>query len=255
MAKEIRRKPHKLDDVIVTESIQSVNIIKQLNKMGGFIAGGMAVQSYIPPEEYRPTIDLDFNLDWLGGAANFKELTEPLKDYLGALGYSIKFRKKGLTYEYEIEKEGDSFLIQHPRRSKSYFEGDKKKSLRREITNERIVSKEGLKYAVLSPEDLVIHKLTRILKFSEEYDIKIPSTRLKNSADVLRTDLLSRGDNISPQDIARLRIYYDCVDVKCLSKYAGLNQNYFSEVKKDWRGYVQDDKFKSVLDRLEVSLE
>ena len=51
-----------------------------------------------------------------------------------------------------------------------------KKSLEREIDNRRVISNKNkdLSYAVLSPEDLVIHKLNRVLKFHTAYNVSFP---------------------------------------------------------------------------------
>ena len=261
MVKAVHLKSHVLTDPIILEGIKGVKEIKDKKELQGFIAGGMGVQSYLPEEAYRQTVDLDFSLLWSGNAREFKDKTRPLVDYLKSQDYKVCFRKKGLTYEYVVENDDDSLLVQHQRRSTNHFEKVKKKTLEREVSNQRVVSKGDLNYAVMSPEDLAIHKLARILLFSDNYDIRFPTAvsidNLKDSSESMRSNILSRQDSIDPEDIARLRLFYDCFDVKCLANHVGLNKPYFEEALKDWTSRCSTDSrdLYAVLYGLEISLD
>ncbi len=248
---------HKLEDTIVKDSIIAINKLK--GKTAGRIAGGMAVQSYIPERLHRGTIDLDFTLYWKGCISEFKELCKPLVSYLKNQNYNINFHKKGQVFEITFGNKKDSFLIQHPRFSKNYFERIKN-SLGREISNQRTISKEGLNYGVLSPEDLVVTKLHRALLFSEKYNIWTPKEvsvkSLRNFSRKLRNEITSRSLEVSPKKIALLRLVNDCYDIKSLSENIGLNKNYFNEVVNDWKNHKAESKsFLGLLEKLKVPLE
>lgn len=257
--KQVHLTQHRLEDFIVKDSIRAVNILKEEKKTKGRIAGGMAVQSYTPKELHRGTIDLDFTLYWRGGISEFKDLCKPLVNYLENQNYNVNFRKKGQVFEITFGKDKDSFMMQHPRFSRNYFKRIKN-SLEREISNQRTISKEGLNYEVLSPEDLVVTKINRALVFSERYNLWTPKEvsikSLKKISKKLRNEIVSHSLEISPEKIALLRLINDCYDVKSLSENVGLNKNYFNEVAKDWENYKTNLKdFYGLLEKLEVPLE
>jgi len=257
--KDYTLKSHKVSDKIVLDGIEAINMVKSESGLEGHISGGMAVSSYLPIEDHRETIDLDYNLFFGGGTVDYKAITEPLVENLIQKGYSIEYNKRGSTHDYVVKGNGDSLLIQHQRRSMNNFEKHKG-SFEREIENQRIISRKDLSYAVLSPEDLVVHKLNRALKFSRMYDVDFPKNMpqkdFKNVVDSLRADVLSLVDSASPRSVARLRLFYDVFDIKSLSKNVGLNKNYFEEVIEDWiTSDVRDSDFARVLNRYEIRLD
>lgn len=254
-------RPHKLGDKIVLDGIEAVNNTQHESKLLGFISGGMAVSSYLPVENHRETIDLDYTLFFGGGVADYKLITEPLVKNLIEKNYVVEYKKKGTTHDYLIKCDGDSFLIQHPRRSVNNFIKNKK-SLEREIDNRRIMSNKNkdLSYAVLSPEDLVIHKLNRVLKFHTEYNVAFPKNisqeDFKKQIESLKEEVLNLKDSVSPRMVAKLRLFYDIFDIKSLGKSTGLNKNYFETALKDW--FNQDEMantFRTTLDRYEIRLD
>lgn len=264
MGKEVTVKTHTLNDSIVLDGIEAVNRVKGENKLNGHINGGMAVQSYLPSDAHRGTIDLDFRLLWSGGALDFKRIMGSFCEFLQTKGYKTDFSRKGLTFEYSVQKGDDSLIVQHQRASPHHFEKNKV-SLEREVANERVKSNGNVQYSVLSPEDLIVRKLGRILVFDDNYGAVLPvqirdmaSTDVKKSADELRKSIIDRQAEVSPKEVARLRALFDCYDIKSLAKYAGINESYFNEVATDWAGRsmrhdVRD--FRSKLDSLGVSLE
>src|SRR3989338_2486865 len=254
-------KPHKLGDKIVLDGIEAINILQRENKLPGFISGGMAVSSYLPIENHRETIDLDYTLLFGGGVGNYKQISEPLVKSLTEKGYFIEYKKKGTTHDYFIKCNEDSFLIQHPRRSYNNFMKNKK-SLEREIDNRRVISngKWDLSYAVLSPEDIVIHKLNRALKVHVEYNVafpkNIPQEYFKKQIESLKEEVLNLKDSVTPKMLARLRLFYDVFDIKSLGKSIGLNKVYFEEALKDWFNQETGaDNFRKTLDRYEIRLD
>jgi len=262
MVKRVHLPSHKLEDHVVLDAIKAVNHLKEKKKIKGRIAGGMAVQSYIPEGLHRSTIDLDFSLLWNGRTSDFKKVVEPLLDYLEGEGYETNFQKKGFSYDVVFSKgtPKDSFMIQHPRYSKKHF--DKiKKTLEREVENTRIISREDTGYSVVSPEDSVVTKLNRILVFSERYDglwtpSEVSVDSLKKQSEDLKKEVTSRFLGITPEEIAELRLVNDCYDVKCMASHVGLNKGYFKEVLKDWKSSDLGTKdFYGLLDKLGVPLE
>lgn len=260
--KALHLPPHKISDLIILEGIKGIKAIKEVSRVQGHIAGGMGVQSYLPSEAYRASVDLDFSLLWAGGTADFKAITIPLVDHFKSSGYEISFKKKGLTYEYTLidPKSEDSLLIQHQRRSNNHFEKSKKQALEREVANQRVITKGDLSYAVMSPEDLAVHKISRVIKFAERFGVALPHktdiVSLRASSDSIRADVVSRLDNATPEEIARLRLFYDCFDIKCLATYAGLNNGYFREVVKEWSDSPKEVfNYLHLLGKLEVSLD
>ncbi len=254
-------KPHKLDDKIVLDGIEAINNAQHENKLPGFISGGMAVSSYLPSEDHRETIDLDYALFFGGGAEDYKRITRKLVSTLTGKGYFIEYKKKDTTYDYLIKSNGDSLIIQHPRRSPNHFIKHKK-SFEREIDNRRVVSNKNkdLSYAVLSPEDLVIHKLNRVLRFYDEYNVafpkNIPQEDFKKQIDLFKEEVLSLRDSVTPKMVAKLRLFYDIFDIKSLGKNVGLNKIYFEEALKDWFGQdVIIYNFRKTLDRYEIRLD
>ena len=96
-------KSHKLGDKIVLDGIEAINLLQRENKLPGFISGGMAVSSYLPIENHRETIDLDYTLLFGGGVGNYKQISEPLVKSLTEKGYFIEYKKKGTTHDYFIK--------------------------------------------------------------------------------------------------------------------------------------------------------
>ena len=252
-------KPHKLGDKIVLDGIEAINNLQHENKLPGFISGGMAVSSYLPIEDHRETIDLDYTLFFGGNVKDYKLITVPLVKTLTEKNYFVEYKKKGTTHDYFIKFNGDSFLIQHPRKSPNNFLKNKK-SLEREIDNRRVLSNKDISYAVLSPEDLVIHKLNRVLKFHTAYNVAFPKNMIqedfKKQIDSLKEEVLNLKDSVTPKMVAKLRLFYDIFDIKSLGKSIGLNKLYFEEVLKDWiNNDSTTNNFRETLDRYEIRLD
>ena len=252
-------KPHKLGDKIVLDGIEAINKLQHETKLPGFISGGMAVSSYLPIENHRETVDLDYTLFFNGGVMDYKKITEHLVRALIEKDYSIEYRKKGTTHDYLVKHHEDSLLIQHPRKSPNNFIKNKK-GLEREICNRRIMSDKNISYAVLSPEDLVLHKLNRILKFHTEYNVAFPKNisqeDFKKQIESIKEEVLNLKDSVSPRAVAKLRLFYDIFDIKSLGKSTGLNKNYFEEALKDWHGHdAISNNFVSTLDKYEIRLD
>lgn len=246
MTKPVHFKQHTLEEPVVLDGIKAINTLKDANGLAGRVSGGMGVQSYIPAELHRGTIDLDYSMIWQGNFTDYKELCKPLVDFLRFKGYEPSFKKKGLAFEvtYNRDAEG-SFMIQHPNRSPRHFNRIRR-SLEREDWNKRRVSRAGVEFDVLSPEDIIATKLHRILLFSHRYGLKIPGkedvelSSLRKTSEALVKDIVSRTPEISPKDVALLRMINDLYDISCLSESIPLDGNYLGEVLEDWSNITED---------------
>lgn len=261
MGKHIHLIPHTLKDRIVLDCIASLNCLRTESRLPLHVTGGFGVQSYLPEEAYRKTVDLDFDMLWAGDTEEFRDVTAPLVRFLAGAGYTADFKRSGLSLDYHLSKKKDSLLIQHQRRSRKHFERRKKAFLEREMANQRIVSKGGLSYPVIAPEDIVARKLSRIVTFARSYGLNLPfhlaTERLREYADSLRTDILQKLGNVYPEEVAKMRSIYDCFDIKCLADYVGLNRRYFDEVAREWKEELGKDEsaFNGTLNRLNVVLD
>lgn len=238
MVKGIHLQPHTLGDSIVLDGIRGVNAVLDSGDVRGCITGGMSVQCYLPVAEHRKTVDLDYSLLCGGGSTSkFRETITPLTTFLQNSGYSLDFRKKGFTYELYLQKNGGALLMQHHRRTTTNYE-HQRSSLEREAENSHFHNKFGISFRALSPEDIILHKLSRILIFSGKYNLKVPFdlkvSQIKTDADQNREDVLSRLANVAPHEVAKLRLYYDCFDVKSLVSTIGVNMGYFKVAADDW---------------------
>jgi hypothetical protein len=251
--------PHKLEDQIVVDGILAINTLKTARAIAGHIVGGMAVSSYLPVEDHRTTVDLDFFVLWGGASRAYRSLVEPLRTALENEGYSIRYKKSGLTHDLITVRGGDSFVLQHRRISTPNLERNLK-SFEREVANHRTVSNEGLSYDVLSPEDLIAHKTSRVVKYRDYYGISLPGCipldALKEIIDDMRANVLALKDSVSPEEVARLRLFYDTYDIRKLASKTGINREYFEEVLRDWTRKSSDEtKFRRLLDGFEIKVD
>lgn len=246
MTKPVYFKQHTLEEPLVLDGIEAINALEKATGLVGRISGGMGVQGYLPAELHRGTIDLDYSMVWQGNFTDYKELCGPLVDVLKSKGYEPSFKKKGLAFEitYNRDSEG-SFMIQHPNRSPRHFERIKK-SLEREDEHKRRISRKGVEFDVLSPEDIIATKLHRVLLFANSYELEIPKKEdveasfLRKTSEELVRDIVSRAPEISPKDVALLRMINDLYDISCLSENIPLNGSYLGEVLEDWSEIAGD---------------
>jgi hypothetical protein len=256
MRRKFRPRPHTINDPIVVRALKAINLVKSTNNVEGHIGGGMAVGAYIPVEEQRPTIDLDFALLWGGTTSEFRRLMEPLISTLKAEGYDLRIQKGDKTYDIPIQSDTkDSLLVQHHRRNQRNFQKNKK-SLERETANQRVITGDDISFAVMSPEDLILHKLSRLFTFSKIYGILIPQ-KMKTE-DMARTIRFLREDYdaVQKKEVATVRMYHDSYDIKHLAGNVGLNKRYFEEAAKDWNTkYMNEDSAKTLLERMGVELK
>jgi hypothetical protein len=259
--KEFKAQTHKLDDHVVADAIKAINLVKEEGKVEGHIGGGMAVGAYLPSDEQRPTIDLDFALLWGGTTEQFRQLVQPMVSELQAEGYDISIQKGDKTYDVAVASRvaDESLLVQHQRRNRGNLERNRK-SLEREVANQRIISRQGLSFAVMSPEDLMLHKLSRLFTFSEAYGLEIPrresAVNMMKLIQFFQEELFKPGKELSAEDAARMRVHYDAYDIKHLAMHAGLNKGYFAEALKDWNTrYMNDEKARKLLSEMEIPLK
>ena len=253
---------HNLDDEIVFDSLVAVNEI--FENLPGHVSHGIAVQSYLPKESFRKTIDLDIDIFCGGGTSFYKEIFNPMKESLTSQGYEIDSKKKGSTFDHFINKNGDSYIIQFPRRSKNNFEKKRRQSLEREISNQRIISRNGITYPVISPEDLVNHKLSRVSNFVESFGARVPDylnrEDFKEEAEDMRAvvtySILDTNEKLKEkvrkEIMFQFRVLCDCYDVKALSEFVGLDKNYLDEAIESWENPEKQRKVYDLMNKLKI---
>ena len=253
---------HNLDDEIVQDSLISVNTI--FENLPGHVSHGIAVQSYLPKKSFRKTIDLDVDIFYGGGYKAYREIFQPMKESLISKGYEIDSKKIRSTFDHFISKNGDSYIIQFPRRSKNNFEKKRKKSLEREISNQQLISRNGITYPVISPEDLVHHKLSRVSNFVESFGAKVPDylsrEDFKEKAEEMRAivtySILDTNEKLKKkvreETMFQFRVLCDCYDVKALSEFIGLDKNYLYEAISSWENPEKEKKMYDLMDKLRI---
>ncbi len=236
MGKNFLLDSHVLEDQIVLDGIEAINRIEQKDGTPILISGGMAVSSYLPEGTNRYTIDLDFNMLWGGNTVEFWSKVKPLITRLQEKGYDVGRKKENSTLDINYSLDGQRFMIQHQRRSQPSL-GKNRHSIEREFANRRNIIKGNLEYSVLSPEDLIVRKLARIFKFSNQSSLEFPQIRtipeLKEHIEEEKERLVSSLDR-TELDIIHLRMEHDLYDIKRLGNYMGVNQTYLVEAIKDW---------------------
>lgn len=236
MGKNFLLDSHVLEDPIVLDGISAVGCLEQLLGRPVLICGGMAVSSYLPEETHRHTVDLDFSILWGGTTDQFWKLTEPIVGVLHEKGYAVHKHKQKQTFDIPYSGHSSRFMLQHQRRSTAYFER-RRRSFEREIANRRHVVKSDLGYDVESPEDLMVRKLARILKFARQYDLAFPEIRgldeMKAHIEEEKKQIIALP-NVPERDIIRLRMNHDLYDIARLGNYTGANMRYLKEVLTDW---------------------
>ena len=232
-----------LEKIIVKESLRAINAASEKSGVKSHICGGMAVSGYLPPNIRRSTIDLDFTFLWGGNCEEFRELMNPFVEYLRDKGFSVEVKKRDKTYDISVRSSCDFLLVQHQIRTRKNFE-KQRRCLEREFAHNRRLFKQDVVFDALSPEDIALHKLSRILTFSDVYGIEIPQRfkilNIRNMACQLKEEIKKLAENADARDIARLRIYHDVYDIMALAEYVGFNMPYFEKGLSDWTSKYMD---------------
>lgn len=228
----------------------ALNHMKDISKKIASISGGMAVSSYLPEETHRHTIDLDFNMYWGGKAKDFWHISKPLFEFLENKGYEVKGQRKNTTYDITYSKGENSFMLQHQRRSKPSFRKNMY-CFRREFENRRTVSKNGMQYEVISPEDIIVRKLARMFKFKEQHNLPFPELRtLPHLKDHIEEEkqALVQSPSKTHEEIIHLRMEHDFYDIKRLGNYIGVNTSYLKRAIDDWT--TEPEKYLACLEEM-----
>ena len=121
-----------------------------------------------------------------------------------------------------------------------------------EIEQARIFNEDNVEYRVLAPENIVARKLQRVSAFLKGYDLRLPEKEsdLKKQLDQwmeLRVDAARRLDQLSPQDIAGLRLSADLYDLSALNEYSVLDKTAFSKTCAHWDNIDKKGLVESVI--------
>jgi len=250
---------HDLDKITVKESIRGIEELREARGIGAYICGGLAVSSYLPASKRRSTIDLDFTLCWGGTTEEFKELIKPFVSHIESKRWKVGFKRAGKTYDLTVKAPFDTLLVQHQRRSKKNFEANRA-SFEREVENSRYVFRGNLAYHVLSPEDIAVHKASRILIFQNRFGIELPEDyrfrHLDSISKQLRQKVIELGKNADSHDVLQLRTYYDIYDIKALAEHPGLNIAYFNRALRDWeKDFVNHNSVARLLKDIGITID
>lgn len=229
-------KGHVIEDKLVQDTVYALLSIP----IGYVVGGGTAVQTYLPQELHRVSTDVDVTVDRPLKTSDFREVSKPVLAALQAMGYSSSTRTSPREYfEIQIQTKDDALELQISKRTKGNFESNQRR-IQRELANAVDKDVGYAKTKVLRPEDILLHKLMRVLRFEEKFGLTpIPkgNTLMERFDYVarLRTDVISHIDTLeSYSDIANLRMNADLFDISALLNHQAPDKAYFCEALSDW---------------------
>jgi len=237
---------HTIDDKIVADSIAGISLENPSAKKL-VIGGGIAVQSFIPAHYHRFTSDLDIEVREPLNPETYRQLMQQAFEYLRSLGYEVEGPKKERQTLTTLVKDIKNILeLQTQRRTKNNAE---KNSCRigREIDS-AVRKKIGVvECSVLRPEDLVLRKLLRVMRYAKEYDFS-PLPHTGNVDDYfryirdLREHNLRNFDNLAPEEVIHLRMQADLFDIVALAVYTELDKDYLQKAFGDYDIFKIDER-------------
>jgi hypothetical protein len=256
--KKLTIQPKTLDDKIVKDGLEAVSLLN--GKEPYYLVGGIAIQSYLPSSCRRPTSDIDFSIVRPLNYADFKELIEPVSEYLKDNHYEIGTEKRSRAYALDLLNDcGDILTLEFVRRNESSFLNHKKELERHfENVKRKVLEERNSYYNVACPEDLCAPKLARsinslirnpyflryIPKDFEELSDKKISDYLDKINDLRKEAMFNPAD---PGLAEKLRFCSDLYDIRILSELTGLNLKYFKEAEKDWNVLSNNSKERDIL--------
>lgn len=237
-----------LESDLVKDGLCAISAIDNCPQSKGLIsvAGGMAVQSYLPEEYRRATGDIDLLVSRPLNYEEFKQFSNPVSEYLQDNKYQVDTLKMEGAYGLLIGNNNDRLLIEFSRRNKQNFEKNRK-LIERELLNSRRKKVEGREkdYSTLSPEDIALPKLVRSINALKRRPglggivLQYQSPVICGASEVLLERINSLREetffNIGNLELAeKLRFMSDLYDIRVLSELVGYNKNYMFEASKDW---------------------
>jgi len=239
-----------INSPIVLDCLEAtINCEKPLLFSGGLVG----VQSYVKenPRLFRTSSDIDTSF------ANYAPTFSEFKDTIYAdlfdnlsNGYKISSpKKKRQVYEAYISDDDNNLVLQVSRRSKLNFEKNKSR-IKREYENGVVQTLDKIKYKVLSPEDIILHKILRIIKYRDCYNINYTAAAredlsnqqktIKHLKKELQANLTNLDPEITPRKIAEVRALADIYDIQLLDSKVGIDKDYFKYAKADWSNKITD---------------
>jgi len=273
--------PKTIDDAIIKDGLCAVSALSTSpnSKDLSFVVGGMATQSYLPSSCRRATADIDLAVLRPLGYTDFRQFSQPAKEYLQDNGYVIEMKKGQNSYHLIFSKKSEDLesseacVLEFARRGKNYIERCRKR-LQREFENARkkIIEGRDLTYRVSSPEDIIVPKLVRSVGSLDrnpgfKSHLCSPNGRkplsgeeiakaLSKLADLRQEVLLNPGD---PSLSEALRFNADFYDIRILSELVGINEAYLVTAVRDWDRLSEpsihrDTLFQCLLPELSIQL-
>ncbi|RMD67448.1 hypothetical protein D6817_01595 [Candidatus Pacearchaeota archaeon] len=206
----------------------------------------------MPSSCRRATSDIDLAVVEPLSYSRFNRFASPIADWLQAHGYSARFEKAHATNRLVYGAEGETMVIEFPRKSERNF-AKKAKNLEREFEHSRkkLVEERGATYRVVSPEDIAAPKLARCTTYLElddslcRYIEGVKPSPLSDAEVRCMLDeieyLRARAD-LFPDDkllATKTRFLSDIFDVRLLSESAGFNERYFERAIRSWDNIVK----------------
>jgi len=251
---------HTIDDAIVHDGVAAIEYID----IPHAIAGGMAVQTYVPdPEFYRPTSDVDAIISKPSSYPNFKNSANYAMKELNKKGYKTQISESKSTFNINMSHSGDKLSIQFKKKSPANFEKHRE-SIEREVDSAKKVERNGIIYRVLRSEDIILQKLDRLYRMYKEGNSQIQADEISGDKFWVpdRNIVLHRkhvkalrnwaSETMAFEDVSTYRMEADIFDINVLLMYQDFDMKYFEE-GIDYFRHIAANK-KTVLKNMEILL-
>lgn len=239
--------PKTIDSPIVIDGLRALSVLDDYTQSRGLslIVGGAAVQTYIPPENRRPTSDIDLSVVRPLNYEEFKHFVRPIYETLRGAGYEVRTKKRDNRFQlmvYDSEKK-DSLSIEFSRRNKRKFNRIQQR-LERELQHGRrkAIAGASSSYLVAAPEDIAVPKLVRGVGTLERLPELYPELTLIYQSEPNFHGILNHviGERAvaqktrNPQHIETARLKADLYDIVTLSAFVGYNTTYLHDAAQEW---------------------
>lgn len=254
--------PKTLEDPIVTAGLEGISTLDNNPHSKGLylIVGGIAVQSYLPIENRRPTSDIDLCIAKPLTYSEFKLFARPVETCLKDMGYDVKTEKTNSNYKLIISnpKDKDDLMIEFSRRNPQKFK-EVRLRLERELEHGRrkIIRGTNTSYHVASPEDIALPKLvrgvgtlTRHPELAEDLKLVFSNDGNYDLKRILQYIIGERAiaqDSRDKEKLEKARLKADLYDSLSLSNFAGFNDEYLQQVINQWDKIKREGKERNFL--------
>lgn len=249
--------PRTLESSIMKSGVSAISQLENFehSKDIYFIVGGVAVQSYLPRDHYRPTADIDVCLARpLNNRTEFKEFAKPCIEYLQDHGFELSYKKASQNFKIiATDPKTDAFMfLEFVRRNERKYKQIEKR-IERELEYSRKKTIGSHIIRVTAPEDVALPKIVRgTNSLIRNPEFKKTINSLYNSdlslQELLHYSIKERA-NASAVDSdlisnEKSRLIADCYDITCLSRFTGFNEEYLTSSASQWDESLSKDEWK-----------